>query len=255
MPERETQRRLLEIADELEHILFCRPDGDYAEENYAGHLFAEAVDLGALKTLPDEVWRDIRKRIHAHRYGSAKPNWGLGAFDKVAGEVMEQGWVIDQHQEFICRKVAGLIRQSVDVGDASTSVRQIEHHSTGSDADAAVPTAESVRRRKVKQPSSNDFRAYLATVVGGLTQPKAAEMLTEATGEPWGQSRVSRRVKAVKDWIEAGNSVPTIESLPPSSRRTITVDPSILDIGERMDGRTVRQRQRRSDDDDADWQS
>ncbi len=157
MSDRETQRRLLEIAEELEGIYFAFGPDDFTQENYAGHLFAEAVDLGALKTLPDEAWRDIRKRIHAHRYGSAKPNWGLGAFDRVAREVMEQGWVIDQHQEFICRKVAGLIRQSVDAGK------------TPSEATKPTQSNTSTRRKKEKgdvvEPRMTGDKAILAALL------------------------------------------------------------------------------------------
>lgn len=63
------------------------------------------------------------------------------------------------------------------------------------------------------------------------------------------QWQVSRWAKQVAVWIAAGNVFP---DLPAMTAKPTALDPDVMDMGERQDALTKRQRRRRSDDDERD---
>ena len=92
----------------------------------------------------------------------------------------------------------------------------------------------------IKCPSDKAIRAYrLSVVKGGKQGQIATELRTN-------QGQVSRWIKDVKVWIKAGNVLPDLEVL----KKPQSIDPTVIDMGARSDGRTPRQREKRSDDSD-----
>lgn len=93
-------------------------------------------------------------------------------------------------------------------------------------------------RKLLVEPSPNAFAAYRACRILGQKQTDVAGGLGANQGE------VSRWVKQVADWITAGNVLP---DLPTMSSKPTALDPDVIEMGERQDRHTKRQRQRRSD--------
>ena len=92
-----------------------------------------------------------------------------------------------------------------------------------------------------KEPSPDAFKAYRACTVLGKTQTDVAK---ELNVKQW---KVSRWVKKVSVYIQAGNILP---DLPRLAGKPVAVDPAVIEMGEREDHRTRRQRPATSDDDD-----
>jgi hypothetical protein len=99
------------------------------------------------------------------------------------------------------------------------------------------------KRQKTKEPSQKAFAAYRTVRILRKTQLETARELGVRQGQ------ISRWVKQVAEWIEAGNVLPDLPQVP--HRRARAVDPEVIDMGEREDHRTRRQREKKSDDDDA----
>ncbi len=98
----------------------------------------------------------------------------------------------------------------------------------------------------VKRPSDDSFRIYRLSISTGQGQARIAELFRKATGRPMSQGQVSRHLKWVKDWLDAGNHCP--ELAPLAVRKITPVDPAELDKGARRDGRTPRQRKKADDE-------
>lgn len=96
-----------------------------------------------------------------------------------------------------------------------------------------------------KCPHDNAFRVYTLFVTTGKSQTEVAKIFAKESGVPIEQGTVSRWIRLVKDWLQAGNKMPVLPPLP--DRPSKTMDPSKLDNGQRCDGRTPRQRRNRSD--------
>jgi hypothetical protein len=118
-----------------------------------------------------------------------------------------------------------------------TEVQQSER-TTGADAETLTPPS-------LKEPDKEAFSAYRVHKLLGKNQTETAEMLTREFCRSINQGQVSRWCKAVRKWIAAGGLMPS----EPMTKPTVSsVDPNVLDMGKRADGRTPRQRERRDDE-------
>lgn len=81
-----------------------------------------------------------------------------------------------------------------------------------------------------------------------MTQTKLAEVLTAQLKRPVKQGTVSRWIKQVKKWLQAGNILPDLSET--RLCKPVPIDPERIDLGERQDGRAKRQRDRRTADSD-----
>lgn len=97
----------------------------------------------------------------------------------------------------------------------------------------------------LKQPSDDALAAYRIWTLLGLKQQEIADQLTGKFKRPFHQGSVSRMLKQVKQFLEAGGVVP-----PPRPEVTSveSVDPTIIDKGARQDHQTRRQRRRQTSD-------
>ena len=73
-----------------------------------------------------------------------------------------------------------------------------------------------------------------------------AQILSRELGRSIGQGVVSRWIKEVKKWLEAGNVLPDVGK--PLDKQPLAMDPEDLELGKRQDGRTKRQRSPSNDD-------
>ncbi len=100
-----------------------------------------------------------------------------------------------------------------------------------------------------KEPPNAAWQAYYVRETLRITnQTEIAEKMTKQ-GTPATQGQVSRWLKAVDAWLEAGGIKPTLEELHEQPKG---IDPAKLDMGARQDGRTPRQRDKMTDPAD-DW--
>lgn len=99
-------------------------------------------------------------------------------------------------------------------------------------------------RALLKEPTTEAFAAYRVHKLLGKKQSETATILTKEFHHPINQGQVSRWCTAVARWTESGGLMPPELTMNPTVR---SVDPDVLDMGKRVDGRTPRQRERRDD--------
>jgi len=97
-----------------------------------------------------------------------------------------------------------------------------------------------------KRPSDNAFIAWrLRDLMGLKTQQQIADAMSEQLGRKVHQGEISRWLDEVDAYRKAGGIFPDLSRL---SSQPQSIDPDLIDMGPREDGRTSRQRQRRDPD-------
>jgi hypothetical protein len=96
--------------------------------------------------------------------------------------------------------------------------------------EAAEPKPSATDSKPMIEPKPEAFLAYAKHVDAGWDQATVARKLSEELGRPINQGQVSRWVKQVREWREAGNPFPEGIYTP----KTIPTDPSKLDKGPRQ---------------------
>jgi hypothetical protein len=113
---------------------------------------------------------------------------------------------------------------------------------------ASTPGAgRPVPRGRLKEPSREAFAVYWYGRLTGKTQTELADdpRLMKELGRKVGQGTISRWLKRVARWIEAGNAPsPLSES---HEAKPTTMDPEKIDLGPNREHRPERQRNRRSE--------
>lgn len=96
----------------------------------------------------------------------------------------------------------------------------------------------------LEPPSEKAKTAWMLKEFRGIkTQKEIAEKMAER-GYSTDQAGVSRLLKQFNDYLKRGGIAPT----PPAEARVEAVDPSLIDMGFRSDGRTERQRLQKKPD-------
>lgn len=103
-----------------------------------------------------------------------------------------------------------------------------------------------VPKAAMKEPCKEALAAYRLWFLQGSKQGAIAEVLSREFHRPISQGQVSKWLKEVKKYLEAGNILPPPKEL---HENPASFDPDVLEMGQRQDGRTKRQRPRRDDDD------
>ena len=85
--------------------------------------------------------------------------------------------------------------------------------------------------KALKEPSAKAFQCYRLKVITG-TEKSQASIGREVHGKAGMQWKVSRDLRDVAAWIEAGNVLPDLNGTKP---KTYATDPSRLDMGRRQD--------------------
>ena len=173
-----------------------------------------------------------------------RTRWGEWSLDAVKQLrdwlIAEQGLSREQSLVIQQQRVVELLRKD------STAEPTAERASEGQGkATAQAPESE----RPVIRPSDKALQAWRLRDLCGIN--KQTELANELTknGSPATQGQVSRWLKEVEAYLKAGNVLPSIEPLAAAPR---AIDPRIIEMGERQDGRTPRQREHRDPASD-DW--
>jgi hypothetical protein len=122
-------------------------------------------------------------------------------------------------------------------------------------AELAAPRGDVLTgpEQAAKQPTPNPppdaaIKAYRLKWVRGVPkQAEIAKLLSEELGRQISQGQVSRWLQQAEAYADAVGLLPGLSSSP--HKKAAPMDPQQLDLGARQDGRTERQRERRSDDD------
>ncbi len=94
---------------------------------------------------------------------------------------------------------------------------------TGKSETPAKPTG-----KRLAEPSKIAFAAYRLCLIIG-TQQEIAQMLEKEYRRPVSQSDVSRGIKKVKEWLEAGNILPDLDQPGKRKGKTYPTDPKTLE--------------------------
>lgn len=97
-----------------------------------------------------------------------------------------------------------------------------------------------------KQPTKKAIQCFQLCGLG-RNQTQIAESVYNDGSK---QYQVSRDLAAVRAYFAATNIDPKVFELPSKPMEAVVVDPSLLEMGERTDSRTRRQRFRQSDEDE-----
>ena len=120
-------------------------------------------------------------------------------------------------------------------------------HSEAAPAEAAAGEKDGDKpKNKVKVPSALDVKAWQMSLLLGMKQQAIADKLKEEEKRPCTQGQVSKMITRVKKFLAAGGNLTDV--FPKRSETMTYVDPHLLDMGRRRDGRATGQA-RRSDDD------
>jgi hypothetical protein len=137
--------------------------------------------------------------------------------------------------------------RDIHVSDSPSSEAEIALQAKDTDtSEHTVAQGEPRARKTMKQPSNDAFTAYRARLATGKNQTELALLLTNEWRRPVHQGTVSRWNDQVKSWLEAGNVLPDLS--PPLTKKPTAIDPERIDLGERQDHRSQRQRERRNSD-------
>ena len=139
---------------------------------------------------------------------------------------------------------ASRVKDAVDSGSESAGQ---EDEDSDELEDDSLQEEQIDPHNKLNEPSNDAFKCYRAYVATGKKQTELAQRMTEELGRTIYQGTVSRWIQQAKDWLSAGNVLP---NMPPPASREQPMDPATLDMGERLDALTPRQRDRRSEDSD-----
>jgi hypothetical protein len=139
------------------------------------------------------------------------------------------------------------------IAEVNSMIDELPPRVTGADhcSESPITSPSASTRRDVdagrKGPPLDAITCYRVWFTTGKTQKEIAARLSPQLARPVTQGQVSRWLKEVRDWLEAGNVLPDLFT--PVSRPHAQ-DPRVLEMGPRLDRLTSRQRQRRLDDSD-----
>ena len=122
---------------------------------------------------------------------------------------------------------------------------------SGEGGEDSPPASEDAETPSRKMPSKEAVAAYRLSFLKGQKQENIAAELTKQFSRPVSQGQVSRWIKQVRAFLKAGNVLPDLEGL---TRKPDAVDPGAINMGRRQDRRTKRQRLRRDEGAEDDWQ-
>jgi hypothetical protein len=230
------QGLLVELTDELEPLrrIYLR----------LGRLIGQAVARGITSSAEPQSIEGLRtcfELVRSHDPSFTDLHWMLSeAFrpqSTRARRDFEREQVENLHREVLSRlnRSAGVSLPGSSIASAAIEIDN-------------VPRSTPARR----EPHVNAFRAYqlwlgLQTIGGRRsTQERLAEILSAELRRRITQSTVSRWLRSVREWLEVGNLLPILS--PAALPDEHIVDPDVLNRGDRLDHRTVRQRSRSSDD-------
>jgi hypothetical protein len=98
--------------------------------------------------------------------------------------------------------------------------------------------------KKLKAPSIVAMMVYRLSFLKGQKQKTIAIELSKELGRPICQGMVSKHLKRVTQWIKEGNVLPDLLVV---AKKPTSIDPTKLNLGRRMDGRSAHRRTNSTD--------
>lgn len=205
-----------------------------------------------------EWWRERLKTLHKlsrdnrHQYQLEDLAPHIEAF-------MADDWLPQDYQRQSL--VSGICGEATKLGASMPEASDRDHAANADQTNpkvfeqkspvetSAADTLEKKPANPIKRPPERAFQAWRLRDLQGInSQTEIANKMTEM-GVKASQGQVSRWLDQVEEYLKAGGIFPTLD---PLTHKPDSVDPSVIEMGQRQDGRTPRQRNRRSDDSDDD---
>ena len=247
------RRQLLEIAKELEEEFSRRaalPEGAPSKAKLAAR--PQKLHGQPVRSCP------LIEYTYPWQYSAAE----------AARDLRDCGWI--KEAEVIAEVLSRLPTGPVDGKQPEILDRQLDAIRTGAEwirailttclkeqppaapAPESQPPADAVRagtKAPPRRPPTIAFKAWRLRELFKITnQEEIARKMTE-NGVLATQGQVSKWLKAVDAFLEAGGVMPSLKTL---DEQPTAMDPRVLDMGARQDGRTPRQRDKMVDPAD-DW--
>lgn len=162
-----------------------------------------------LDSLQEQIW-NLLDLYHGDKTALLE-----SAFDRIAAGQEKQTAMIrnTQRQKADCQKL--------DTGDDTEKPHKEPLHNTGDNKSAKVTTTEEAKQ------------AYQLYNCQGITQTEVAKTMSKIKKKPYNQGQISRLINKHRKFLEA-NGLPIAK--PPKIKKT-ALNPSIIDMGARTDGR------------------
>ncbi|MBL8825378.1 MAG: hypothetical protein JNM18_00235 [Planctomycetaceae bacterium] len=140
-------------------------------------------------------------------------------------------------------------RVLAEVKDREASVTTVRHKPVSTPAATSCNSEHAVTAKGIKCPTDKCWQVHYVSKITGITnQTDLAHEMTKQ-GTPITQGGVSRALKKVDAYLANGGAVVPIDEL--SSRvKATSLNPAKIDMGQRRDGRTGRQRLQKDESDD-----
>jgi hypothetical protein len=221
----------------LRAILTLQSREDAPDDPFADNLHDQALRLGLTPdpTLAGMITEDLRKlavqlndeRWDAPVLSDKRPSFTpeeMDAFHQRGREIGNYVGSLNWPRKLDAS--AASVRPE-GAGDSPDAPQSIPVTQGGSRPENSGRDASSIGRTPMKQPPPEAFLAYSLHVDSGWDQVTTARKVSEESRRTITQGQVSRWVKAVRGWREAGNPWP--EGM--YSPKSISTDPSKLDKG------------------------
>jgi hypothetical protein len=219
---------------------------DFFAENGRVDLFRPEGLSPSVREVLEQSWPSLRVRIKtwSPKIGSIVPNMQIGTHEsrKVYQGISPPNLAdVRRIRKQVKWEYAHLLQSHQGEHDDLSGTR--EHPVAGI-------AASQKGRSQPKAPSEDDLKVYYYKAVTGKLQVELARdpELMKRLGRPLNQGTISRMLKRVSNWIEAGNPIPGLPE--PLTSKPSSMDPERIDLGKRLDGRAKHQRPSRDSDDE-----
>lgn len=229
-------RRLDEAAEYL-HLLGLLPDAKRLEE-LGSAIRNLVIDEGLYE------WAEVEPQERDALVAQ------FGPFPTSTGDALRDKELKDDRSLALCGTVAQAQAKIRDLMENLPEVQEKEPAGYGSTANGAstVLKEKCDGKKMPKEPSDREWRVHYACHATGISNQTDLAGYMTSEGIPITQGEVSRALKKTKAYLEAGGlPVPGDKLAKPKA-----IDPEILDMGERGDKLTPRQRNRPDLDSDSD---
>jgi hypothetical protein len=135
------------------------------------------------------------------------------------------------------KRMLGIVKDSVKTESVVST--QIESFPSRSSDESTEETTHKTKpappSKKLKRPCQEAFIAYRLDLLHGKTQTELARDMTKELGYPVEQYQVSRWLKQVQKWVEAGNILPNLYDKSPPKKAPVDTE-----VGPRVDKSTPK---------------
>lgn len=185
----------------------------------------------------------LQKLRHIDACKAELLNHDLLRLDKLAKDVLQSSpgeWAI-RFREDVTGAQSGNIEQLHGlVRRRHPSLLNLAKLLRGRESGEAEQTPADDKRKLKKQPSKDAFACYRLSIAVGQKQTDLADMLTRELARLIGQPQVSRWLKEVREWLEAGNVLPDLTADSGTKPKVASMDSANVDARARRKPKRYR---------------